>query len=236
LIVIRPSQNETFSLCPRDIEYAVRVVQGWNFVLIFVITIMCEQVQDRTGTVRAYYLIYHNTRLYCPNRLDRLCEEGQSTMANQSLKYARRIDLYNSIFSALHHNIIIYYYVDSVDRRRVLHVVSPTSYIYKYDYRMGKTSVVQDTITYIRFVYTYTYILTIQHCTAAAAADLRCLLIGRSRKMACRRRIIILLYEGFHRFRVGLDHPCSRERFPRVYMRSIIRRRRRHVEGTGRED
>jgi len=75
-----------------------------------------------------------------------------------------------------------------------------------------------------------------QHCTAAA--DLSCLLIGRSRKMACRKRIIILWYGGakdFTTFLSDLTTPAVESVFP-VYIRSIIRRRRRHVEGTGRKD
>lgn len=50
--------------------------------------------------------------------------------------------------------------------------------------------------------------------------------------------IMVRWSEGFHRFRVRLDHPCSRGRFPCVYTihYTAIRRRHRHVEGTGRED
>lgn len=130
-------------------------------------------------------------------------------IVNDSLENAHRNDLYNLIFSALHHNMICRFGGAQV---RVLHVVSPISYTYTIKWR----KLVQSRILlHTSVVYLYIFLYDTEHCTAAA--DLRCLLIGRSLKMACKRRIIILWYEGFHRFRVRLDHPCSRKRFPCVY-------------------
>jgi len=56
--------------------------------------------------------------------------------------------------------------------------------------------------------------------------------------MACRRRIIILWNGGAKDFTASvsdLTTPAAERAFP-VYIRSIILRRRRRVEGTDRED